>query len=78
MYSKNDELAAAVDEAKKNFEYHQNDLLRIRDDIQREVDRVEDYRKRIESEILDKFSEKVKLRLDISLEPLLAECVVQT
>ena len=78
VYSKNDELAAAVDEATKNLEYHQNDLLRIRDDIQREVDRVEDYRKRIESEILEKFDEKVKLRLDISLEPLLAECVVQS
>ncbi len=77
VYAKNDALAKSVEEASKNLDYHKNDLLRIRDDIQRELDRVEDYRKRIESEIYESFGAKIKLILEISLEPLLAKCIVQ-
>ena len=46
-------------------------MLRIRDDIEREIARAKDFKVRIESEILESFEEKVKLQMEISLEPLL-------
>lgn len=76
LYVKNEKLQENLNEAGKNLEYHKNDLLRIRDDIEREVARAKDFKERIESEILDSFKEKVKLELEISLEPLLGLCVV--
>ncbi|NHJ14594.1 MAG: hypothetical protein EAX95_13020 [Candidatus Thorarchaeota archaeon] len=76
VYAQNERLEAAVDEARKNLEYHKNDLLRIRDDITREVERAKDFKERIQSEILESFGEKVNLQLEVSLEPLLDKCTV--
>jgi len=76
VYKKSAELEANLTEAKKNLEYHKNDLLRIRDDIQRQISKAEEFRERIESEILESFNEKVTIQLEVSLEPLIALCTV--
>ena len=76
VYSKNETLQEAVDEATKNLEYHSNDLLRIKDDITRQIDKVKEFKSRIESEILDAFGEKVTIQVEVSLEPLLEMCEV--
>jgi hypothetical protein len=76
VYARNAQLESELDEARKNLEYHKSDLLRIRDDIAREVDRAQDFKDRIESEILESFEERVILKLEVSLEPLLEKCVV--
>ncbi|TFG06573.1 hypothetical protein EU522_01490, partial [Candidatus Thorarchaeota archaeon] len=49
VYSQNERLEAELEEAKRNLEYHKNDLLRIRDDIAREVERAKDFKERIEA-----------------------------
>jgi hypothetical protein len=74
VYSKNETLQISLNEAKKNLEYHRNDLLRIRDDIARQIDKVNEFKNRIESEILDAFNEKVIIQIEVSLEPLLELC----
>jgi hypothetical protein len=71
VYAKSAKLQEELNEAKKNLEYHRSDMLRIRDDIEREIARAKDFKERIESEILESFEEKVKLQMEISLEPLL-------
>ncbi|MHA1962974.1 MAG: hypothetical protein ACXACG_03885 [Candidatus Thorarchaeota archaeon] len=71
VYSQNEVLQNALNEATKNLEYHSNDLLRIRDDITRQIGKVKEFKTRIESEILDAFSEKVTIEVEVSLEPLL-------
>ena len=71
VYSKNETLQRALNEATKNLEYHSNDLLRIRDDITKQIDKVKEFKGRIEAEILDAFSEKVTIQVEVSLEPLL-------
>jgi hypothetical protein len=76
VYAESAKLQGELNEAEKNLEYHRSDMLRIRDDITREVARAKEFRVRIESEILESFEEKVKLRLEISLEPLLEKCKV--
>ncbi|MFW9787633.1 MAG: hypothetical protein ACFFE2_03345 [Candidatus Thorarchaeota archaeon] len=76
VYTKNDTLQGELNEATKNLEYHRNDLLRIRDDITRQIDKVKDFKSRIESEILETFGEKVTLQVEVSLEPLLELCQV--
>lgn len=76
VYSKSDVLQNALNEAKKNLEYHSNDLLRIRDDITRQIDKVKEFKTRIESEILDAFNAKVSIDIEVSLEPLLDMCQV--
>jgi len=76
VYAQSTKLELKLEEAHKNLEYHKSDLLRIRDDIVREVDRAQDFKDRIESEILESFEEKVILKLEVSLEPLLEKCVV--
>jgi len=76
VYTKSAELEANLTEAKKNLEYHKNDLLRIRDDLQRQISKADEFRVRIESEILESFSEKVTIHLEVSLEPLIALCSV--
>ena len=76
VYSKNEALQDALNEATKNLEYHRNDLLRIRDDITRQIDKVKEFKTRIESEISDAFSEKVIIQIEVSLEPLLEMCRV--
>ncbi|MFX1369866.1 MAG: hypothetical protein ACFFAY_14820 [Promethearchaeota archaeon] len=76
VYAENERLVSNLEEAHKNLEYHKNDLLRIRDDISREVERAKDFKVRIESEILESFEEKVILQLEVSLEPLLAKCEI--
>ncbi|MFW9800237.1 MAG: hypothetical protein ACFFD9_07370 [Candidatus Thorarchaeota archaeon] len=77
VYAESDRLKGELEEAQKNLDYHRSDMLRIRDDIERELDRVKDHKDRIESEILDSFEEKVILELEISLEPLLEKCIVE-
>ncbi len=71
VYAKSAKLQDELNEAEKNLEYHRNDMLRIRDDIKRELTRAKDFKVRIESEILESFEEKVNLQMEISLEPLL-------
>ncbi|MFX1270613.1 MAG: hypothetical protein ACFFAX_02945 [Promethearchaeota archaeon] len=71
IYAKSAKLQEELNEAERNLEYHRSDMLRIRDDITREIDRAKDFKVRIESEILESFDEKVKLQMEISLEPLL-------
>ena len=74
VYSKNQALQDSLDEAKKNLEYHRNDLLRIRDDIARQIEKVNEFKNRIESEILEAFNDKVTIQIEVSLEPLLELC----
>jgi hypothetical protein len=76
VYSQNEALQNELNEATKNLEYHTNDLLRIRDDIVRQIDKVKEFKERIESEILDAFNEKVTLQIEVSLEPLLEMCQI--
>jgi hypothetical protein len=71
VYAKSAKLQEELNEAERNLEYHRNDMLRIRDDISREIARAKDFKVRIESEILESFEEKVNLQMEISLEPLL-------
>jgi hypothetical protein len=71
VYAKSAKLQDELNEAEKNLEYHRNDMLRIRDDIKRELTRAKDFKVRIESEILESFEEKVSLQMEIALEPLL-------
>jgi hypothetical protein len=71
VYSKNDSLRAELNEAQKNLEYHSNDLLRIRDDITRQIDKVKEFKSRIETEITEAFGAKVTIQVEVSLEPLL-------
>ncbi len=77
VYSRTETLQNALNEASKNLEYHSNDLLRIRDDITRQIDKVKEFKKRIESEILDAFNEKVNIDVEVSLEPLLDLCKIK-
>ena len=72
VYTMNDELRAALNEAQKNLEYHSNDLLRLRDDITRQIDKVKEFKGRIETEIDEAFGAKVTIEVEVSLEPLLA------
>lgn len=77
VYLKSEELEANLTEAKKNLDYHKSDLLRIRDDLQRQISKAEEFRERIESEILESFNEKVTIHLEVSLEPLVALCTIK-
>ncbi|MFX0107520.1 MAG: hypothetical protein ACFE7R_04485 [Candidatus Hodarchaeota archaeon] len=76
VYQESARLSSELDEAQKNLDYHKSDMMRIHDDIMREVARTKDYKERIEAEILESFEEKVILQLEISLEPLLEKCRV--
>ncbi len=71
VYLENDNLRAALNEAEKNLEYHSNDLMRLRDDIIRQIDKVKEFKGRIETEILEAFGDKVEIQVEVSLEPLL-------
>ena len=71
VYSKNNELRQELGEAEKNLEYHSNDLLRLRDDITRQIDKVKVFKGRIETEIQEAFGEIVTIQVEVSLEPLL-------
>lgn len=71
VYSTNRSLQDALNEAKKNLEYHRNDMLRIRDDIKKQIDKVNEFKSRIESEILTAFNDRVTIQIEVSLEPLL-------
>jgi hypothetical protein len=77
VYTKSEELEENMTEAKKNLDYHKNDLLRIRDDLLRQISKAEEFRERIESEILESFNEKITIHLEVSLEPLVALCSVE-
>jgi hypothetical protein len=76
VYTKSGALQTALTEAQKNLEYHKNDLLRIRDDLERQIAKVKEFKARIESEILEAFGEKVTIELEVSLEPLLKMCTI--
>lgn len=77
VYTQSAELQAKLSEAKKNLNYHKNDLLRIRDDLERQIGKVKEFKVRIESEILESFTEKVIIQLEVSLEPLVALCTIE-
>jgi hypothetical protein len=76
VYRQSAELEANLTEAKKNLDYHKNDLLRIRDDLERQIGKVEEFKVRIESEILESFNEKVTIQFEVSLEPLVEMCTI--
>jgi hypothetical protein len=77
VYTQNERLQNNLTEATKNLEYHMNDLLKIGDDIKRQIEKVEEFRARIESEILEHFTEKVIIKIDdLGLEPLLQQCSI--
>ena len=59
------------------LEYQTDELLlRIRDDLERQIGKVEEFKVRIESEILASFNEKVTIQLEVSLEPLVEMCTI--
>ncbi len=75
VYQKNKDLSDAFNEAKKNLDYHNNDILKIASDIERQIEKVEEFRERIEDEIQKAFEEKVSIQIDdLELEPLLEKC----
>ncbi|MHA1576305.1 MAG: hypothetical protein ACTSU3_02980, partial [Candidatus Thorarchaeota archaeon] len=75
VYQKNQDLSDAFNEAKKNLDYHNNDILKIASDIERQIEKVEEFRERIEDEIQKAFEEKVSIQIDdLDLEPLLEKC----
>jgi len=76
VYARAAELEARFEEARKNLEYHKNDLKRIADEIQRQLEKVEEFRTRIEHEIEEAFGEKVHIEIGETLEPLLEKCKV--
>ena len=77
VYNKNEQLASNLNEAEKNLDYHRNDLLKIRDDLERQIAKVGEFKTRIESEILEAFNERITIQLEVSLEPLVAMCVFE-
>ncbi len=77
VYRQSEELEASLSEAKKNLDYHKNDLRRIGDDLQRQIGKVDEFKIRIETEILESFTAKVSIQLEVSLEPLVALCTVE-
>ncbi|TFH06866.1 MAG: hypothetical protein E4H14_09795 [Candidatus Thorarchaeota archaeon] len=77
VYRQSKELEARLIEAKKNRDYHNNDLLRIRDDLQRQIAKVDEFKVRIEAEIFESFAAKVSIQLEVSLEPLVALCTIE-
>lgn len=75
VYTKNNELAGLLDEAQKNLEYHKNDLLKIGDDLRREIDKFEEFKSRVESEINEALDEEIAIQADtLALVPLLEAC----
>ncbi|MHA1936417.1 MAG: hypothetical protein ACW97A_14175 [Candidatus Thorarchaeota archaeon] len=77
VYTKSANLSVVLNEASKNLEYHTNDLLKIGDDIRKQIVKVEEFRTRIESEILEAFTERVVIKVeDLQLEPLLEKCMI--
>lgn len=77
VYAKNKSLETALEEAKKNYEYHRNDLLRVGDDIRREIEKFEDFKTRVETEINQAFDEKIGIEVEeLKLIPLLEKCKI--
>ncbi len=75
VYAKNNELSGILDEAQKNLEYHRNDLLKIGDDLRREIDKFEEFKNRVESEINEALDEEITIKADtVALVPLLEAC----
>jgi len=64
VYKKSAVLTERLNESSKNLEYHTNDLLKIGDDIERQIVRIEEFKTRIESEILRSFEEKITIKID--------------
>jgi hypothetical protein len=76
VYSRSRELEENLEEASKNLEYHKNDLLKVRDDIKRQLEKVQEFKSRIETEIVKAFDERITIEIGETLEPLLDECMV--
>ena len=64
VYEKSAVLTKRLNEASKNLKYHTNDLLKVGDDIKRQIARIEEFKIRIESEILESFGEKITIKID--------------
>jgi hypothetical protein len=64
IYKKSAVLTERLNESLKNLEYHKNDLLKIEDDIRRQISRIEEFKTRIEFEILKLFEEKITIKID--------------
>lgn len=64
IYKKSAVLTEHLNESFKNLEYHKNDLLKIEDDIRRQIVRIEEFKTRIEFEILKLFEEKITIKID--------------
>jgi len=77
VYRRNEELASRLEEAGKNLDYHKNDLLRIRGEIMKQLDKVKDSKTRIEKDILSSFGEPIVIDVGVTLEPLLEKCRVE-
>jgi hypothetical protein len=77
VYERNAELASRLEEANKNLEYHKNDLLKIRDEITKQLDKIKESKTRIESDLLSAFSEPVVIDVGTTLEPLLDKCRIE-
>ncbi len=75
IYQEATRLETLFKEASKNLEYHTNDLLRIGDEIRRQLDKITEFRTKIESEIEQAFHERVTIDLGVTLEPLLEMCI---
>ncbi|NWF96758.1 MAG: hypothetical protein HXY34_11510 [Candidatus Thorarchaeota archaeon] len=76
VYQQASRLEHRFEEASKDLEYHTNDMLRVRDEITRQLDKIVEFRARIETEIEQSFQEKVKIEMGLTLEPLLEKCTV--
>jgi len=77
VYKRSAVLAERLNESSRNLEYHTNDLLKVGDDIKKQISRVEEFKTRIESEILEFFEEEITIKIDkLGLEPLFERCVV--
>ncbi|MEM2142251.1 MAG: hypothetical protein QXS20_00170 [Candidatus Thorarchaeota archaeon] len=74
VYAAVAKLEGRYEEAKKNLEYHTNDLLRVKDEIRRQLDKLKEFKAAIESDILKFFKEQVTIEMGETLEPLLDKC----
>jgi len=76
VYAMSAKLQAKFDEARKNLEYHTNDLLRTGDEIKRQLEKVAEFKSRIETDLQQSFGESVTIEVGVTLEPLLEKCTV--
>ncbi len=63
VYTRLKELEDALEEAKRNLEYHQNVLLKSQDDLKKHHEKIHEYKLKIESEIQERIEESVEIIL---------------